>query len=402
MAFRIHDSVVRGEVDSRKKGSVRGKIWLEGCAEPITLELKGHPHPDLAGCLLSFENTRAPLPDPQLDSLAPVQRGAVGDMTASRKARVFDIPVEEAYRMSKRKTKPPEHLANALYLEWFSENNGRVVIESTDYRVTISAPAWQLTDEENAQRAREVDKAMADFLQRLTDNIEQHQPARNHDEERWDEHDYERLFRESDARTDKYAELLDKYGDSEEAEAKINHEMGWDRHISEEEAAAKEQWIEEMNRACEDALNEPLPEPDPHRQGIDWIRSDRGDLRHPLQHRCYESAIKVWQDVKALGLEEHPDKDLTDLISEFQTASVKLAGALNSIARGYGFHDGAFTVAYLKRALNHLHKAQAALEAIALKKLLPNEFVSDAREEIFEVREGILELMTDFRSRGGL
>ena len=28
MAFRIHDSVVRGEVDNRVKGIVRGRIWL--------------------------------------------------------------------------------------------------------------------------------------------------------------------------------------------------------------------------------------------------------------------------------------------------------------------------------------------------------------------------------------
>ena len=45
-------------------------------------------------------------------------------------------------------------------------------------------------------------------------------------EELWDEHDYERLLRESDARTDKYMELVDKYGDSDEAEAKIAREMG--------------------------------------------------------------------------------------------------------------------------------------------------------------------------------
>lgn len=39
MAFRIHDSVVRGEIDNRMKGAVRGSIWLEGRAEPLTLEL---------------------------------------------------------------------------------------------------------------------------------------------------------------------------------------------------------------------------------------------------------------------------------------------------------------------------------------------------------------------------
>jgi hypothetical protein len=96
MAFRIHDSVVRGEIDNRTKGIVRGKIWLEGRNAPIAIELKGNAHPDLAGCLLTFDNPGKRFPHPQLDTLASLQRGAAGDMTASRKARVFHIPVEEA------------------------------------------------------------------------------------------------------------------------------------------------------------------------------------------------------------------------------------------------------------------------------------------------------------------
>ena len=56
--------------------------------------------------------------------------------------------------MSKREAKPPEHMANSLYLEWFSEANGRVVIESADYELTISAPEWRMTPEED-EAARE-------------------------------------------------------------------------------------------------------------------------------------------------------------------------------------------------------------------------------------------------------
>src|SRR3954452_13294446 len=122
MAFRIHDSVVRGEIDNREKGRVRGKVWLEGQSEPMTLELEGNAHPDLAGCLCTFKNPGKRFSFPELESLARRQRGAAGDMTASRKARVYDIPVADAYLMSKKGEKPPEHLANCLYLEWFSES----------------------------------------------------------------------------------------------------------------------------------------------------------------------------------------------------------------------------------------------------------------------------------------
>lgn len=172
MAFRIHDSVLRGEIDNREKGIVRGKIWLCGRVEPVTLELKGNAWPDLAGCLLKFTNPAKPTAHAHIDSLHPLQRGTIGDLTASRKVRVFDIPFEEAYAMCKRGQKPPEHMANSLYLEWFSEYNGRVVIESADYQLEISVPLWRLTPEEDEQRAHEAADGMNWFMQRLSEAIE--------------------------------------------------------------------------------------------------------------------------------------------------------------------------------------------------------------------------------------
>ncbi len=236
MAFRIHESVVKGEIDNRVKGTVRGKIWLEGRAEPLVLELAGNAHLDLAGCLLKFSNPQKRIKDQHLDVLNPLQRGTIGDLTASRKVRVFDVPLEDALAMLRRKEKPPEHMANCLYLEWFSERNGRVVIESAEYELEISAPEWQLTPEEDAQRANQAAEGMAGFLGKLDQAIAQHQRGQKDPEEEWDEHDFERFLKESDARTDKYGELLDKYGDSDEADEKIAHEMGWDKELTPEEA----------------------------------------------------------------------------------------------------------------------------------------------------------------------
>ena len=399
MAFRIHDSVVRGEVDNRAKGIVRGSIWLEGQAEPVVLELKGNAWPDLAGCRLTFTNPQKRIPHPHLDSLHRVQRGCVGDLTASRKVRVFDVPLEEAMAMCRRKEKPPEHMANCLYLEWFSEANGRVVIESADYALKVSAPEWRMTSEEEEQRASQAAAGMEDFMRRLTESVEQHQQGQKDPEEPWDEHDYEKFLKESDARTDKYMELLDKYGDSDEAEATIAKEMGWDRELTEEEAKLEEQRIEEMNAACEAALNAPEPQPDPHGEGIDWIRTEDGDLRHPLQHRCFESALRFGHQVRKLGLDVSGDTDLEQFLFEFQTTGAKLAGALDGIARGQSFTDAAFSVAYLKRALDHLHKSQAGLEGVARKQLLPETMIVEARKELFDIREGILHLMDQLRGR---
>src|SRR5437867_998176 len=134
-------------------------------------------------------------------------------------------------------------------------------------------------------------------------------------------------MKECDARTDKYMELRDKYGDSEEAEEKIAKEMGWLREDQTEDELEEERMsIEEINAICEAAAKEPPPEPDPHREGIDWIRTEDGDLRHPLQHRCFESAMKFWHQADKLGLEKVQDKDLDQFIFEFQTTGAKLAG----------------------------------------------------------------------------
>jgi hypothetical protein len=169
MAFRIHETVLRGEIDNRTKGIVRGKVWLAGKDEPVILELKGNAWPDLAGCLLTFSNPLQPVLDPHIDSLRSLQQGGVGDITASRKVRVFDVPLEEALAKIRRGEKPSEHMANSLYCEWFSQANGRVVIESADYELIVSAPEWRLTPAENAERARQAARGMTDFMQRLGD-----------------------------------------------------------------------------------------------------------------------------------------------------------------------------------------------------------------------------------------
>jgi hypothetical protein len=103
--------------------------------------------------------------------------------------------------------------------------------------------------------------------------------------------------------------------------------------------------------------------------------------------------------VDKLGKKKSEDEDIGDFIGEWLTTGAKLAGALNPIARDEGPSDAAFTVAYLKRAVDHLHKSQAALERVAKKKLLPEKTCTDARKELFEIREQILKQMDEFRGR---
>jgi hypothetical protein len=425
MAWRIHDSVQRGEIDNREKGVVRGRVWLHGLTEPVVLELKGNACPDLAGCLLAFENPGETIPLRADARMNPLQRGTIGDLTASRKVRVFDIPFEEAYARLKKKLSVPEHMANSLYLEWFSEANGRVVIESADYKLTISAPVWTLPPEEEQQRQREAAEGFSGFLGKLSEALEaaRHEPP---EDKEWDEFDYEKFMRESDARTDKYAELLDKYIDHPDRDRLIAEEMGWewmeeeldaeerDNAASRQESPAdpaedspkhsddsedKPFDVDEINRITAEADEHPL-EPDPATEGVDWVRDEDGDIKHPLSRRAFNSSMDLWHKCDELGLGKMDDDDLCVLISEFQITGAKLAGALDSLAYGRDHRDGAFTVAYLKRALGHVHAAQAALKKVAPKDLLPAETVTATRAELFAIREEILRLMEEFRRAG--
>jgi len=87
------------------------------------------------------------------------------------------------------------------------------------------------------------------------------------------------------------------------------------------------------------------------------------------------------------------------LFEQIESCPKPVIGALNGIAEGHGYSENAFTVAYLKRALDHLHKSHAGLEAAAPKRLLPDAVVAEVRAELLAIREGILRLMDEFRGR---
>ena len=406
MAWRIHDSVLRGEIDNRQRGRVRGRIWLHGLEEPVVLELAGNACPDLAGCLLTFRNPGETVPLRPDGRMELLQRGTIGDLTASRKVRVFDIPFEEAYERLKQHLPVPEHMANCLHLEWFSEFNGRVVIESADYQLTISSPDWRLTTEEEQRRQREAADGFSGLMQKLGQALEaaRHEPQ---EDKEWDEFDYEKLMRESDARTDKYLELLDKYHDNPDQERLIAREMGWlDEASRESEPAAKntdartgdEFEANEINRICAGAVENPEP-PDPLTEGVDWVRTEDGGIKHPLSLRAFNSSMALWHQCEELGLGETEDADLGQSVDEFQITGVKLAGALDGLAYNRNLRKGPFVVAYLKRALGHLHTAQSALEKVAAKNLLPAAVLASTRAEMFGIREEILRLMKEFRGQ---
>ena len=404
MAWRLHEHVLRGKIDNRTRGHVKGEIWFAGIDQSLVLDLTGDGAPDLAGCELSFEN---PNPIPMTTKPpASQQRGPAGDITAARKVRVFDVPIEEALAMCKRGETPPEHMANSLYLEWFSELNGRVAIESADYRLQISEPAWRYTQEEIAERERRTAEEQTPFAIAITQDGETRE---------WDEIRYEQFLRESDALTERYGRLLEKYKDHPDSERIIAREMGWTwleealDQQEQEKAQEQEQEAEDFEAkvdkeneyASENHIEDnELPPPDPMREGIDWVRDKRGRILHPIQKRANDVLHPLLDELQAAEhFREEQDEQLADFVGGFMTVSAKLAGAFGGIARGDDLFEPGMVIAWLKRILEILNQTIAAAEAIKDKRFLAAERFIYYRGELFVIREKILELITQLRAQ---
>jgi AcrR family transcriptional regulator len=171
MAWRIHDQVVRVIMDNQIPGKITGSVWLAGQNDPLQLDLVGNPWRDMAGCILTIKNPKA-VPDP-LGGLANEQRGICGDLTASRRVKIPTVPLAE-WLKSHRGEPAPYVWGNGVYLEWFSERNGRVVIELSGVEVHLSEPAWSMTLEQERAQTRRNAEALNHFMHQLATPFPDH------------------------------------------------------------------------------------------------------------------------------------------------------------------------------------------------------------------------------------
>ncbi len=150
MTWHIHEHVMRAVIDNRIRGVVTGRVWVAGRLEPVWLQLQGNAWSDLAGCLILFDNSSF-RPDP-LRGFSNEQRGVCGDVTSTRGVRNrMTHSGEKSAALSRSST--AEAGRTGIYVEWFSERNGRVVIELMTCRTWISERVWHPTTEEQMEPA---------------------------------------------------------------------------------------------------------------------------------------------------------------------------------------------------------------------------------------------------------
>lgn len=370
----MDEAVVHGELDNRVRGRVTGRIWFVGRDEPVVLELTGDCWRDLAGRRLEFTN---PEPKPgDLGSFAQVQRGAVGDITASRKVKVPDIPLDQIGEYYAAKKPFPWHWGNSLYLEWFSECNGRVVIETASFDLKIvGAPAWEMSEAEETEQRKANGAAMTGSMDRLVEaaGAQDHKvvddtPA-EWDEKPQTEEEAEAQQARSDRLADRIEARLRREGEDadyekilEEEIERMHREEGKPKPTSEQLARSAE-WIEEMNRAAEEALENPDPE----------VEAEL-NFQHPLVERTMELSLQMRKTAKAEGWrpeeasQEHP---VAELLDATMIAGPKLAGALHDRSWPPEVDFCAHTIVRLKRARGYLDDALRAAESCREEKLIP-------------------------------
>lgn len=398
MAWRIHDKVTHGEIDNRKKGCVEGRLWVTGNDEPIELRLKGNCWSDLAGCLLTFRN---PEPDTSGSlSLDHAQEGVVGDMTASRKVRVPTVTREELSRLISAHEPIPTQLGNSIYLEWFSQSNGRVVLEAAHYQCELTPPEWTMTAEQEADQRKQNEENLQDFLQNLVNQQSLLDLTEDEDDEPLDEFQWEQLLRQSDKITDQYLEALEKFRDDPDCDRLVAEAMGWDWLIEEGDLpvenplfdfvtdATGEEVIADVNDEAEGELADELDDP--------AAEDDDDEDGHPLALRARDLACHLYTMTEERGLLKNQDHTLLSLLTCSNATAAKLAGALCSISTDDP-PDYGFIIASLKRSLTPLHQAIASADRLA--KQIPEEssWLNNARDEFFLIRQEVLSLMQTFR-----
>ncbi len=374
VAWRIDEAVERGEIDNTVEGKTTGVLWILGREQPVVLDLTGDCWRDLAGTRLSFRN---PVPKPQANmDLFPLQQGVVGDMTASRKNKVPLVSDEEFAAMYAARQQIPFCWKNTLYLEWFSEANGRVVIETCDFELELSERVWEMDDDaEEAQKLANM-QAMRDFMNNLVRRID---PSdRTADSEEEDEFQWEERLKESDRLADAYQEVLEKYLDDPDAERKEAFAMGWDGLL---EALAEEK---------EGKLPpEPVWTPD-ETEDDDW--DEEAEFRqHPLQEKAQDLVLRSVDLTRAGG--EHASA--VTLNTALMQVAGKLAGALN----GDYERETGYVLAMLKRCLGWQNDALAACSELAAVADDPDHrrALEALKDAVFEIREEIVNLRKELK-----
>lgn len=150
MAWRPTEHLIEGELDNTNPGRVTGWMRFAGMNQKVIFDLLGNFHRDIRGAKIHLTGD-GQADDPEasryMASFSCRQTGEVGDITAGR---------------------PPQDYTTYPYIEWYSDENGRVVIELDQDQVQIIGrpiPACESNPISREEQARKMAGFLADLSQ---------------------------------------------------------------------------------------------------------------------------------------------------------------------------------------------------------------------------------------------
>ncbi|MGD0572901.1 MAG: DUF2958 domain-containing protein [Sedimentisphaerales bacterium] len=152
MAWRPTQYLIEGELDNTNPGKVTGWMKFAGKKDKVTFDLEGNFHRDIRGAKIHFCNDADADSDEAqgyMDGLASHQTGKTGDITAGL---------------------PPKDYVDYPYIEWYSNENGRVVIELEPLQIEVVGTPIPALESDPVSR-REQAGNMASFLCGLASSL---------------------------------------------------------------------------------------------------------------------------------------------------------------------------------------------------------------------------------------
>lgn len=147
MAWRPTEYLQEGELDNARPNKVTGWMRLAGMREKVTFDLEGNFHRDIRGAKIHFrgdayEDNADINGGKYLEGFASHQTGKVGDITAGL---------------------PPYDYGATPYVEIYSEQNGRIVLELEPTQIEVVGPPIPAIESDPVLR-EEQNRNMAEFL----------------------------------------------------------------------------------------------------------------------------------------------------------------------------------------------------------------------------------------------
>ena len=149
MAWRPNEQLIEGELDNTVRGKVTGWMRFVGVKGKVNVDLEGDFHSDIAGCRIRFANPDAGGDLEYMKDFNTTQKGEAGDITAGL---------------------PPQPYVSYPYIEWYAEDNGRVVLELDPGQIKIvEGPAWtpESSEDLDTEKKTASQAQFADFVNDL-------------------------------------------------------------------------------------------------------------------------------------------------------------------------------------------------------------------------------------------